>query len=49
MLEQSPAAGSVASSPVAVHQGVRFSTAEIKKRIGEMFDDGAALTAPSEN
>ncbi|MCD2141778.1 hypothetical protein [Rhodococcus pyridinivorans] len=42
MLEQSPVSGATFFPPAALHQGVRFSTAEIKKRIDEMFDNPAA-------
>ncbi|MEU5842413.1 hypothetical protein [Rhodococcus sp. NPDC047139] len=49
MFEQSSGAGSPAPVSSTLHQGVRFSTAEIKKRIGEMFDDAPALAVPSEN
>ncbi|WP_271037698.1 hypothetical protein [Rhodococcus rhodochrous] len=48
MLEQSPVTGATASPSAALHQGVRFSTAEIKKRIDEMFDNPAA-PVPSES
>ncbi|WP_241386543.1 hypothetical protein [Rhodococcus sp. CH91] len=48
MLEQSPVTGTTVSVPAALPQGVRFSTAEIKKRIDAMFDD-AAMPVPSES
>lgn len=47
MLEQSPVSGATFFPPAALHQGVRFSTAEIK-RIDEMFDNPAA-PLPSES
>ncbi|MBS9375687.1 hypothetical protein [Rhodococcus sp. B50] len=45
MLEQSPVSGVTTSSSAALPQGVRFSTAEIKRRIDEMFDNSAAPVA----
>ncbi|MFX1759360.1 Uncharacterised protein [Rhodococcus gordoniae] len=48
MLEQNPVSGVTISSSATLPQGVRFSTAEIKKRIDEMFDNSAAPVA-SEN
>ncbi|MGA4689610.1 MULTISPECIES: hypothetical protein [Rhodococcus] len=48
MLEQSPVSGATVFPSAPLHQGVRFSTAEIKKRIDEMFDTSAA-PLPSES
>lgn len=45
MLEQNPVSGATISSSATLPQGVRFSTAEIKKRIDEMFDNASVPVA----